>query len=128
LEALVRLSEARARAFLRDVVSVEDARAVIRLMNASLQDVGIDATTGKTDIDIIMTGKSKSLRDAMQLVRTAIADLEKETGTVEENKLYEVLSNKSGIEEDVAKKVVSQLLKEGLIYSPKPGHLKRTSS
>jgi DNA replicative helicase MCM subunit Mcm2 (Cdc46/Mcm family) len=75
-----------------------------------------------------MTGKSKSLRDAMQLVRTAIADLEKETGTVEEATLYETLSKKSGIEEDVAKKVVSQLLKEGLIYSPKPGHLKRTSS
>jgi replicative DNA helicase Mcm len=128
LEALVRLSEARARVFLRDKVSVDDARAVIRLMNASLQDVGIDTTTGKTDIDIIMTGKSKSLRDAMQLVRTAIADLEKETGTVEEATLYETLSKKSEIEEDVAKKVVSQLLKEGLIYSPKPGHLKRTSS
>jgi replicative DNA helicase Mcm len=128
LEALVRLSEARARVYLRDKVSIEDARAVIRLMNASLQDVGIDTTTGKTDIDIIMTGKSKSLRDAMALIRTAIADLEKETGTVEETELYETLSKKSGIEEDLAKKVVSQLLKEGLIYSPKPGHLKRTSS
>jgi len=128
LEALVRLSEARARAFLRDKVTIEDARAVIRLMNASLQDVGIDTTTGKTDIDIIMTGKSKSLRDAMTLVRSAISELEKETGTVEEAKLYSTLSEKSGIEDDVAKKVVSQLLKEGLIYSPKPGHLKRTSS
>jgi len=128
LEALVRLSEARARAFLRDKVTIEDARAVIRLMNASLQDVGIDTTTGKTDIDIIMTGKSKSLRDAMALVRSAISELEKETGTVEEAKLYSTLSEKSGIEDDVAKKVVSQLLKEGLIYSPKPGHLKRTSS
>ena len=128
LEALVRLSEARARVFLRDNVSVDDARAVIRLMNASLQDVGIDTTTGKTDIDIIMTGKSKSLRDAMALVRTAIADLEKATGTVEESELYKTLSEKSGTDEDLAKKVVSQLLKEGLIYSPKPGHLKRTSS
>jgi replicative DNA helicase Mcm len=127
LEALVRLSEARARAFLRDKVTIEDARAVIRLMNASLQDVGIDTTTGKTDIDIIMTGKSKSLRDAMALVRSAISELEKESGTVEEVKLYETLSEKSGIEEDVAKKVVSQLLKEGLIYSPKPGHLRKTS-
>jgi len=75
-----------------------------------------------------MTGKSKSLRDAMTLVRSAISELEKETGTVEEAKLYSTLSEKSGIEDDVAKKVVSQLLKEGLIYSPKPGHLKRTSS
>jgi len=128
LEALVRLSEARARVFLREEVTVEDARAVIRLMNASLQDVGIDTTTGKTDIDIIMTGKSKSLRDAMALVRSTIAEMERETGTVEELELYKTLSEKSGIEEDLAKKVVSQLLKEGLIYSPKPGHLKRTSS
>ena len=128
LEALVRLSEARARAFLRDSVTVEDARAIIRLVNVSLQDVGIDTTTGKMDIDIIMTGKSKSLRDAMSMVRTAIADLEKETGTVEETKLYETLMKRSGLEEDDAKKVVSQLLKEGIIYSPKPGHLKKTTS
>src|SRR6266566_5153878 len=36
LEALVRISEARARAFLRDVVTVEDAKSAIRIMTVSL--------------------------------------------------------------------------------------------
>ncbi|MCS6788945.1 MAG: Minichromosome maintenance protein MCM, partial [Aigarchaeota archaeon] len=42
LESLVRLAEARARALLRDAVTVEDAQAAIRLMKKSLSEVGID--------------------------------------------------------------------------------------
>src|SRR5213594_3983154 len=41
LEALVRISEARARAFLRDHVTVEDAKSAIRIMTVSLSDVGV---------------------------------------------------------------------------------------
>ncbi|MEM3754663.1 MAG: LAGLIDADG family homing endonuclease, partial [Candidatus Bathyarchaeia archaeon] len=80
LEALVRLSEARARAFLRDKVLAEDAKAAIRLMTISLQNVGIDVTTGKIDIDVIMTGKPKSLRDKMQAVLAFITELERQFG------------------------------------------------
>ncbi len=126
LEALVRLSEARAKTFLRDKVLPEDAKAVITLMTLSLQDVGMDTTTGKIDIDVIMTGKSKSLRDMMQLVRTTLTDLEGETGVVEETKLYEELQ-KIGLKDEDFKKALTQLLKEGLIYSPKSGYLKRTT-
>ena len=92
LEALVRLAEARARSFLRDRVEVEDARTIIRLMTLSLQDVGIDTTTGKIDIDVIMTGKPKSLRDKMQVVLSTFVDLEKQLGIVEDSTLYQALS------------------------------------
>src|SRR6266567_7943808 len=68
LEALVRISEARARAFLRDVVTVEDAKSAIRIMTVSLSDVGVDVKTGAMDIDVIMTGKPRSLRDSLQRV------------------------------------------------------------
>ncbi|MEM3516606.1 MAG: ATP-binding protein [Candidatus Bathyarchaeia archaeon] len=126
LEALVRLAEARARAALRSEVTAEDAKAIIKLMNASLQNVGIDVTTGKIDIDVIMTGKPKSLRDTMQIVRAAIAELQDEDGVVEEQKLYKTLIEKFELKEDDVKKAVNQLLKEGLLYAPKPGFLKRT--
>ena len=128
LEALVRLAEARARSFLRDRVENEDARAIIRLMTLSLQDVGIDTTTGKIDIDVIMTGKPKSLRDKMQVVLSTFADLEKQLGIVEDSTLYQALSRKVDITDDEARRLVEQLVREGIIYSPKPGHLKRTAA
>ena len=128
LEGLVRLAEARARSFLRDRVETEDAQAIIRLMTLSLQDVGIDTTTGKIDIDVIMTGKPKSLRDKMQEVLSTFADLEKQLGIVEDSTLYQALTRKPDISEDDARRLVDQLVKEGILYSPKPGHLKRTAA
>ena len=128
LEALVRLSEARARAFLRPMVSVEDARAAIRLMTVSLQDVGIDTTTGKVDIDVIMTGKPKSVRDKMAFIMDCIVQMEKETGVVEEKALYEALSKKIEISEEEARRIVGQLIREGVLYSPKVGTIRRTSA
>jgi replicative DNA helicase Mcm len=128
LEALVRLAEARARSFLRDRVEAEDAQAIIRLMTLSLQDVGIDTTTGKIDIDVIMTGKPKSLRDKMQEVLSTFAELERQLGIVEDSTLYQALTRKPDISEDDARRLVDQLVKEGILYSPKPGHLKRTAA
>jgi len=125
LEALIRLAEARARSFLRDKVTVEDARAIIRLVTVSLQDVGIDTSTGKIDIDVIMTGIPKSLRDTMQIVISTVAEMEKETGFVEEVPLYEALKEK-GVEEGRARAAVSQLLRQGVLYAPKPGQVKKT--
>jgi len=128
LEALVRLSECRARSFLRNEVTVEDTNAIIRLMTIALQDVGIDTTTGRMDIDTIMTGKPKSLRDRMQSILSTVAALERETGTVLESKLYEELSRTAGLSEAEARTLVNQLIRDGILYSPKSGHLKRTAA
>jgi len=124
LEALIRLAEARARSFLREKVTVEDARAIIRLVTVSLQDVGIDTSTGKMDIDVLMTGIPKSLRDIMQIVMGTVAEMEKETGFVEEPSLYEALKKK-GVDEERARSAVSQLIRQGVFYAPKPGQVKR---
>ena len=128
LEGLVRLAESRARSFLRDRVEAEDAQAIIRLMTLSLQDVGIDTTTGKIDIDVIMTGKPKSIRDKMQEVLSTFAELEKQLGIVDDSTLYQALARKPDISDDDARRLVDQLVKEGILYSPKPGHLKRTAA
>ena len=128
LEALIRLSECRARSFLRDKVTVEDTDAIIRLMTISLQHVGIDTSTGKVDIDVIMTGKPKSLRDRMQTILSTVAVMERETGTVQESKLYEELSKTAGLSEGEAQTLVNQLIRDGILYSPKPGQLKRTAA
>jgi replicative DNA helicase Mcm len=127
LEALVRISEARARAFLRDKVTVEDAKSAIRIMTVSLSDVGVDVKTGSMDIDVIMTGKPRSLRDSFQKVIETVAELERETGTVEETVIIAALAEKENIEEKEARRLIGQLIKEGILYSPKPGRLKRTA-
>jgi replicative DNA helicase Mcm len=127
LEALVRISEARARAFLRDRVTVEDAKSAIRIMTVSLSDVGVDVKTGAMDIDVIMTGKPRSLRDSFQRVIETVAELERETGTVEEAILLAALVDKEKMEEREARRLIGQLIKEGILYSPKPGRLKRTA-
>lgn len=126
LEAMVRLCEARARAYLRDRVTVEDAGAIIRLMTVSLQDVGIDTSTGKIDIDVIMTGRPRSLVDKMKEVLDIIAEMEKESGIVEESALYDALKEKKGMSEEQARMLVGRLIRDGVVYSPEDGKVKRT--
>lgn len=126
LESLVRLSEARARAALRKEVTVEDAEAVIKLMEKSLEQVGIDIETGKIDIDIIMTGKSKTTRDKLQEVLSIIVEMERAQGTVELGKLYERLYTEHQLAQLDADRLITQLTRDGIIYSPKPGYVKKT--
>jgi replicative DNA helicase Mcm len=60
LEAIQRLSEARARMRLSATVSKEDVEFAKKLLISSLKDVGIDVKTGKLDAGIINCGKSQS--------------------------------------------------------------------
>ncbi|MCW4002011.1 MAG: minichromosome maintenance protein MCM, partial [Candidatus Bathyarchaeota archaeon] len=77
LESLVRLAEARARVALRKEVQAEDAETAIAIMRRSLEEVGIDVSSSKIDIDIIMTGKPKSIRDKLSLILGLISSMEK---------------------------------------------------
>ncbi|RJS79046.1 Minichromosome maintenance protein MCM [Candidatus Bathyarchaeota archaeon] len=126
LESLVRIAEARARAALRKEVLAEDAEAAITIMRRSLEEVGIDVSSSKIDIDIIMTGKPKSLRDKLQTVLSTIMKLEKETGMVEKDALLNELENAYNIQRAEAERLIGQLLREGTIYSPREGYLKKT--
>jgi replicative DNA helicase Mcm len=126
LESLVRIAEARARVAYRKEVLAEDADAAIRIMGWSLKEVGIDVTSGKQDIDIIMTGRPKSVRDRLQVILGAIIELEKETGMVEKNALLQKLQSEHEINNMEAERLIGQLIKEGTVYSPREGYLKKT--
>jgi len=126
LESLVRLAEARARAHLRTEVSVEDTEAVINLMRTSLEQVGIDVTTGEIDIDILYTGKPRSLQMQLQKVLSVITELEKH-GPIRDEDLYETLLSDHNINRTEAAKLIAVLMRDGTIYSPRPGTYKRAT-
>jgi len=126
LESLVRVSEARARVALRKEVSAEDAEAAITIVKRSLEEVGIDLSSYKIDIDLIMTGKPKSVRDKLQTVLSTLMEMEKDTGIVEKTALLNELETKYKISRGEAERLMGQLLREGTIYEPREGYLKKT--
>jgi len=126
LESLVRIAEARARAALRKEVSAEDAEAAIAIMKRSLEEVGIDVSSYKIDIDILMTGKPKSMRDKLQIIISTLMTMEKETGMVEKTALLNELETKYKVPIAEGERLLGQLLREGTIYEPREGYVKKT--
>jgi len=126
LESLVRVAEARARVALRKEVLAEDAETAIAIMKRSLEEVGIDVSSRKIDIDIIMTGKPKSVRDKLSVILGLISSMEKETGTVEKARLLERLQTEYDVGSSEAERLIGQMIKEGTLFSPRNGYLKKT--
>jgi replicative DNA helicase Mcm len=120
------VAEARARVALRKEILAEDADAAIGIMRKSLGEVGIDVATGKTDIDLIYTGKPKSLRDKLQIILGTLIEMEKETGMVERAALLDKLTRERDVDAQEIEKLLAQLEREGTIYRPREGYLKKT--
>mgnify|MGYP000020463682 CR=1 FL=1 len=126
LESLVRIAEARARAALREEVTKMDAEAAIRITRKFLKDVGALREEEMADIDVIMTGKPATLREGLTTVIRVVGELEKEKGEVELEELYFKLESEYGMDRRKAEDYVRRLLREGSLYQPKDGYVKRT--
>jgi replicative DNA helicase Mcm len=126
LESLVRIAEARARVALRKEVAAEDAEAAIAIMKRSLEEVGIDLSSYKVDIDLIMTGRPKSVRDKLHVILSVLIEMEKETGMVEKAALVSELELKHKVPRAETERMIWQLLREGTIYEHREGYLKKT--
>ncbi|MEM2385373.1 MAG: Minichromosome maintenance protein MCM, partial [Candidatus Bathyarchaeia archaeon] len=125
-ESLIRIAEARARAALRKHVTVEDAEAAIIIMEKSLRQIGLDVQTGNMDVGLLVTGMPKSLREKMDAIITLLIETQKETGMVEEKWLLDELESKYKIGKSEAKKILTQLKREGAVFEPREGYLKKT--
>ena len=124
LEALIRLSEASARARLSKKVTREDARRAIEIMHHYLLQVGIDKETGALDIDKIVTGVPASERSKIMFVRETIARLEARTGElISIKELKEEIGNK--ISEEEVDEIIEKLKRSGDIFEPKKGYIQR---
>jgi replicative DNA helicase Mcm len=126
LESLVRIAEARARVALQTEVTAADAEAAVKLMKQSLMEVGIDVANYQVDIDIIMTGKPKSLRDKASAVINTLIELQRETGFVEKDVLLTELQVKHKLERQECWRILDSLMRDGSVFEPKEGCLKKT--
>ncbi|MCX8176421.1 MAG: Minichromosome maintenance protein MCM, partial [Candidatus Bathyarchaeota archaeon] len=126
LEALIRITESRARAALREEATKMDAEAAIRIMEKSLRSIGVlREEAGVADIDVLMTGKPATLRDKITTILMLVGEMEKESEKVNLEELYAKLTQKHGIDRMTAEDVIRRLIKEGTLYSPEPGYVKK---
>lgn len=125
LEALIRLSEARARMRLAQKVEKEDSEEVIRLFRECLVKVAMDTETGKLDIDTIMTGTRKSQRDKILVLMDLIENLDKgnQGGGAQQEEIFR-LGQEKGLSEGFIREYLAKFKHDGEIYEPRPGFLK----
>jgi replicative DNA helicase Mcm len=125
LEALIRLTEARARMCLRNECTAEDALTAINLMKYMLMESFYDVTTQRIDVDVVMTGIPKSMRDKHSKIIDILSKLNYQTEPVEKELVLQE-AEKEGISRDEAEKILHKLKMDGLIYEPKVGFIQRT--
>jgi len=126
LEALIRLSMARARLLLKEVVDISDAERAIYLFNKMLITVGVDVKTGKVDIGVLH-GMPQSERSKRQLffdIFKALSGINEEA--VERDKLIKELVKSGRFSEEEATELIDKMNREGVIYEAKPGYYKKT--
>ncbi len=71
--------------------------------------------------------KPTTAREKMWVALSTHADLEKQLGPVPISTLHQALSSKAHITDEEARRLVDQLLGEGIFYLAKGGVLKRTA-
>ena len=127
LEALIRVSTARARLLLKDEVTEEDALAAIALMNRMVEDVLTDTTTKKTDFGIQL-GKPMGERKNMQTAMEVLKALEGTEKKPVERKTFKEELMKARFSDEDAEKMIRTMFREGMVYESKPGFLRRLGS
>lgn len=124
-EALMRLAEASAKIRLLSVVTEDDARRAIKLLQTSLQQLGMDKDTGLIDIDKIESGTSSSQRNKIRIILDVVDSLTREVGKV--IPIEDVISaaENEGINESDSMEVIERLKREGQLMEPKYKHLQK---
>lgn len=125
LEAMVRLAYASARVRLSESVTKDDAERSIRLLKLCLSQVGVDTETGELDIDRIVTGITSTQRNRIITVRELIRELEGLHGSnIPIADLVDSAKSK-GIEESKIEEIIESMKRDGEIFEPKHGIIRR---
>jgi len=121
IESLVKIAQASAKLHHKPWVQKEDAERGIRLMNYFLKKVAMDVQTGTLDIDFIETGMPKKDRNIYIHILQVIKELEKNTGAVA---IEEIFNNVPDVTESEIEDAMEKLKRKGDIFEPKRGFWK----
>jgi len=119
LEALVRLSEAAAKARLSNEVGIEDAERAIHVMDSFLRRVSM-TDEGKLDIDLTQTGVSHSQRERMDIAMRIMRELQGDSAGVFTLEQYREATEKAGITAARADSIIQTMRNQGEIIEPRP--------
>jgi replicative DNA helicase Mcm len=122
LEALVRLSEAAARARLSMVVEVADAERAVHVMENYLRRVSM-TEEGKLDIDLTQTGFSHTQRERQSTVLRIMRELQEAGGGVFTLGAFLEAAEKAGVAVPKAEAQLQTLKNQGEIIEPRPNQL-----
>jgi replicative DNA helicase Mcm len=122
LEALVRLSEASARARLSPTVGEEDARRATQIMENYLRRVSM-TEEGKLDIDLTQTGVSHSQRERFEIAQRVMRELQEEHGGFFSLEQYREAAERAGIPPSRAEAILQTLRNQGEIIEARPNQL-----
>ena len=123
LEALIRLSEAHAKMRLSEIVTKEDARAAIELMEYTLRKTAMDEE-GNIDVSILEVGKSSKKINKMDKILSIIKELQdlEDYGAPREEIIKE--ASRYGIGKSEVEKILEELKANSMIYEPRSGYYK----
>jgi replicative DNA helicase Mcm len=123
LEALIRLSEAIAKARLAKKVTREDAKHAIEIVHYYMMQVGFDEETKTFDIDKI-SGTPASSRSKIKIVLDAIEKLESRLGKlIPAEELKKELGET--LKESELEEAIEKLVRSGDLYKPKKDYIQR---
>jgi len=120
-QALDRLLCAHARLRQSDTVNEFDVEKVFAIWESSMESAR-DPETGEIDVDMIMTGKPKSQRDKITIIREIIEQLDRKNngdGALIKDVYMEAKSQ--DISDQFARKIIDELKQKGDAYEPKTG-------
>lgn len=118
LEALVRLTEASARARLSPTATLADSERAVRIVEYFLREVTSTGGGGR-DIDLLFTGITASHRDLIGKVRHLLQRLQAQTpqGVAETTLLSE--AKQEGLSEEAVTRILGELERGNELYRPR---------
>lgn len=111
LQSLKRGTQARARMYLREEATVEDAYKTIEIMEESLESSGRDPITGKIDLALRDGSTPSRQKDIDRIVEEVISEFNEEY--YNPDNFYKWYSDK-GIREDASFKLLEKVSRQGM--------------
>ncbi len=122
LEALIRLTQASARARLSKYAGMDDARRAIRIIQHFIEDIATSAE-GVIDIDRVVSSIPTGERSKYELVMDIIRDLQEIKGYAGEDEIMREAEQRGFTALDV-QKILKDLQRDNFIYMPSNGRFR----